>query len=133
VNSASTPISRAWPSYDGEALKGALAAPHNSHKGREHDYRNEIQLVTRASRGIGQAITIGEWPGRDRDLVPRPRNGGQLSARISMRQASRHWHGAETSMTRRRSELLTAIRQNFGEISILVNNAGITRTICSRA
>jgi len=90
---------------------------------------NEIALVTGASRGIGRAITA-ELGRRGATVIgtATTENGAQaISAYLD--EAGCKGQGMVLDVTRAESvdEVLKSIVERYGSVSILVNNAGITR------
>lgn len=91
--------------------------------------KNQIALVTGASRGIGQAIAL-ELGKQGATVIgtATTENGTQAIGRF-LREAG----GSGTGMTlnvnnaAQIESVIKAVQDEFGDISILVNNAGVTR------
>ena len=87
----------------------------------------EIALVTGASRGIGAAIA-DELAARGATVIGTATSDGGAEA-IGARLAGAGGHGRKLDVTDAAAveALVDAIGKEFGAVSILVNNAGITR------
>mgnify|MGYP005813093485 CR=1 FL=1 len=87
----------------------------------------EVALVTGASRGIGAAIA-GELAARGATVIGTATSDGGAEA-IGSRLAAQGGHGRRLDVTDAAAvdALIEAIAKDFGPVSILVNNAGITR------
>ena len=87
----------------------------------------EIALVTGASRGIGAAIA-DELAARGATVFGTATSDGGAEA-IGARLAGKGGHGRRLDVTDAAAvdALIEAIARDFGPVSILVNNAGITR------
>jgi 3-oxoacyl-[acyl-carrier protein] reductase len=89
----------------------------------------QIALVTGVSRGIGKAIALEL--GRQGAVVAGTATSDKRAASISEYLAEANIKGTgyvlDVNDAAQAESIITAIQQQWGDISILVNNAGITR------
>lgn len=92
-----------------------------------------VALVTGASRGIGRAIALGL--GREGAIVigTATSEGGAADIQNGLDEAGIQGWGAVLDVTEAAScdAVIAEIEQRFGPVSVLVNNAGITRDTLS--
>jgi 3-oxoacyl-[acyl-carrier protein] reductase len=91
--------------------------------------QGQIALVTGASRGIGQAIAL-ELGRQGATVVgtATSESGAQaITAYIETAGLKGKGYALNVNDAAQAEQVLAAIREQFGEVSILVNNAGITK------
>jgi 3-oxoacyl-[acyl-carrier protein] reductase len=91
--------------------------------------QNQIAFVTGASRGIGHAIAL-ELGSRGATVVgTATTEGGAQIISDCLKAAGVNGRGATLNVNNAAQieSVLKAVQEEFGDISILVNNAGITR------
>jgi len=90
---------------------------------------NEIALVTGASRGIGQAIALGLGREGANVIGTATSEGGAAKISEAFAAAGIKGEGRVLDVTDGESvsNLVAAIDKDFGAVTILINNAGITR------
>lgn len=90
---------------------------------------NEIALVTGASRGIGRATAMALGAQGATVIGTATSEKGAEAIDAALKEAGVKGAGMVLNVTEQGSvdELIKAIEEQFGKISVLVNNAGITR------
>ena len=90
---------------------------------------NQIALVTGASRGLGQAIALALGAKNATVIGTATTQAGAEHIQAYLQAANINGTGISMNVTdaSQIDAALTQVRAQFGEVSILVNNAGITR------
>src|SRR6185312_7040346 len=91
--------------------------------------QNQIALVTGASRGIGQAIALelAKQGAMVAGTATTPEGAEKITAMFAQAGLKGHGFALNVNDVTQIDECLTAIKNQIGAPSILVNNAGITR------
>jgi len=89
----------------------------------------QIALVTGASRGIGAAIAreLGKQGAVVIGTATSASGAEQISQALQQNQIKGSGMALDVNDTAQIDQLLKAVAEQFGEVNILVNNAGITR------
>lgn len=93
------------------------------------DLSNEIALVTGASRGIGRAIAdaLGKAGATVIGTATTDEGAGKISERFKEGGIRGEGRALDVNDAKRSESLVKDVQGNFGAVTILVNNAGITR------
>jgi len=115
-----------WLLWLGAAGAGAWLAARVYRELNGYDFRNKIVLVTGGSRGLGlvlarQLVRLGAWVAicaRDREELHRAHEdlsglGGRVLTAV-----------CDVTDQHQAEELVALVRQRFGPIDVLINNAG---------
>lgn len=94
------------------------------------ELEGKISLVTGGTRGIGRAIAHA-LADAGSDVVFTYRNSTEKAAIVEQELKEKgvraHGYKANAAMTEDVNQMVAQVRHDFGTISVLVNNAGITR------
>ncbi len=94
------------------------------------DYDDKVAIVTGASRGIGRAIALEFGSRGARVVVNFNQNSSaadEVVKTISESGGEAFSHQADVSVFEQADRLVKAAIEEYGDLHILVNNAGITR------
>jgi len=94
------------------------------------DFDDKVAIVTGASRGIGRAIAL-EFGGRGARVVVNYNQNSSAADKVVktiMESGGEAFtHQADVSVFEQADGLVKAAIEEYGDLNILVNNAGITR------
>lgn len=93
--------------------------------------RNQVAIVTGASRGIGRAIALALSEAGFRIVVnyrSRDAEARELIEKISASGVEARAFKADVGFPEEAAKLVQATLEAFGQVDVLVNNAGISRT-----
>jgi 3-oxoacyl-[acyl-carrier protein] reductase len=92
-------------------------------------FEGKVALVTGASRGIGQAIALELARGGALVIGTATTDAGAEAITAYLKEAGNAGCGLRLQVTEESAceEIIDSITQQFGPVTILVNNAGITR------
>jgi len=96
----------------------------------QQDLSGQVALVTGASRGIGRAVAVAlAKAGADVAVVYQSREGEAHETRAGILALGRNavMVQADVSKSREVARMTTDVARELGNVTILVNNAGITR------
>src|SRR5687767_15639548 len=101
-----------------------------SHMAETLSLENKVALVTGGSRGIGRAIAL-EFAARGAAVVVNynksPESAEEVVKKIQAAGGKAAAHQADVSDIKQAEALVKFAVDTFGDLGILVNNAGITR------
>jgi 3-oxoacyl-[acyl-carrier protein] reductase len=93
----------------------------------EHELKDSVALVTGGSRGIGLAIARALAEGGARVAVVARGEEGAVEAAASLPGEGHMGLGCDVADGERVAAVVSQVEESLGTISILVNNAGVTR------
>ncbi|HET7395621.1 MAG TPA: 3-oxoacyl-ACP reductase FabG [Gammaproteobacteria bacterium] len=90
---------------------------------------NDVALVTGATRGIGKAIALALGQAGATVIGTATRTEGAESIEAYLKQAGIQGHGLVLDVSNPASveQAMKAVTDQFGDVTVLVNNAGVTR------
>jgi 3-oxoacyl-[acyl-carrier protein] reductase len=93
----------------------------------QHELKDSVALVTGGSRGIGLAIARALAEGGARVAVVARGEEGAVEAAASLPGEGHTGLGCDVADGERVAAVVSQVEESMGTISILVNNAGVTR------
>ena len=96
----------------------------------QQDLSGQVALVTGASRGIGRAVAVAlAKAGADVAVIYQSREGEAHETRAGILALGRNavMVQADVSKSREVARMTTDVARELGNVTILVNNVGITR------
>src|SRR6476661_4165070 len=105
------------------------SGPNHNHKA--HELRGKVCLVTGGSRGIGKAI-VTAMAGAGADVAFTYHTSRETAEALALSVAQQkevrcRAYQADVGVPEEMQKIVTQVEQELGPITILVNNAGITR------